>query len=272
MTRVTKSPAQCWQLMRRLVCCALICAWAFSVARAEVIPSSPAQYFNDYAAVVAPSVASQLNQKLENFERSTSSQIVVAVFPKMQTESSIEDYAQHIFEAWKPGQKKLNNGAILLVFVQDRKMRIQTGYGLEGALPDATCKRIISDEIAPHLKAGDFNRGLTAGVNAMIAAAQGEYKGSGKTVHDRASQNGSPDSFFIVAFVLFMILMTVINAIRRRGTAYGSNGRTSYGGGWYFDSGGSSSWGSGGGFSGGDSGGFSGGGGGSGGGGASGSW
>ena len=247
---------------------ALVLLFAQIVFAAEVLPPAPDRYFNDYAHVVSPQVGDGLNAQLEAFEKSTSNQIVVAIFPKMQTGSSIEDYSQRIFESWKPGQKKLDNGAILFVFVQDHKMRIHTGYGLEGALPDITCKRIIDDEIAPRFKAGDFNGGLTAGVNAMIAATRGEYKGTGRTV---AQNQHQPTAGIPLVFVIVVILV-MVSIARRSGTYYNRSGRSNWGGGPFigggWSSGGGSSWSSG--SSGG--GGFSGGGGSSGGGGASGSW
>jgi uncharacterized protein len=145
------------------------------VARAgEVIPPPPAAYFNDYADVVSASTAEQLNQELEQFERDTSNQIVVAIYPKMQSDSSIEDYTVRVAESWKVGQKLKKNGAVLFVFIQDHKLYIQVGYGLEGALPDALCKQIIDTEITPHFKQGDYDAGLTAGVNAILAATKGE--------------------------------------------------------------------------------------------------
>ncbi len=106
----------------------------------------------------------------------------------MQSDSSIEDYTARVAQSWRAGQKGKDNGAVLFVFTQDRKMFLQVGYGLEGALPDASCKRIIEDEIKPHFKNGDFDGGLTAGVQVIIAATKGEYKGSGRTVamHGRA--------------------------------------------------------------------------------------
>jgi len=245
---------------------AVACLGAFA---AEVIPPAPTQYFNDYAHVVSPDVASQLNQKLEQFERDTSDQIVVAVFPKMQSDSSIEDYAVRVFRAWKVGQKDKNNGAVLFVFVQDHKMFLQTGYGLEGALPDITCKRIIDDEIAPRFKAGDFNGGLTAGVQAIMAAVKGEYQGNGTTVAESRGTGSTPinPALIFIAIIGFFILLSVIRSRRRGGWFYTGGGW--YGGGW--GGGGGGGWG-GGGFSGGGGGGFSGGGGSSGGGGAGGSW
>jgi len=89
---------------------------------AEVIPPPPAKYFNDYAQVVSAETAAQLNQTLENFERESSDQILVAVFPRMQSNSSVEDYTVRVARAWKVGQKDRNNGAVLFVFVQDHKV------------------------------------------------------------------------------------------------------------------------------------------------------
>lgn len=239
-------------------------------ARAETLPPKPANYFNDYAGVVSRSTANQLNDRLRQFERESSNQIVVAVFPKMNTESSIADYCQRIFQSWKVGQAKQNNGAILFVFVQDHQMRIQTGYGLEGALPDILCKQIIENEIVPRFKNRDFSGGLTAGIDAMIKATRGEYKGNGHIHGEPSSPSHGPT--IVVVILLIIIVIKVIQGLRggtvysRRGSYWDNGG---WGGGW-----GGGGWGSGGGggFGGGDGGGFSGGGGSSGGGGASGSW
>ncbi len=244
----------------------LLLFMAGSAPAAEVIPPQPARYFNDYAGVVSSGTAQQLNQQLEEFEKATSSQVVVAVFPKMQSGSSIEDYTIRVARAWGAGQKDKKNGAVLFVFVQDRRMRIEVGYGLEGALPDAMCKRIIEEQIKPHFKNNDYNRGLSAGVTALLQAARGEYKGSGQTVNQRGGKNSAlPILVFGVA--LLIIMARLISSRRGHGTLYSRASRSnwsasSWGGGW--SSGGSSG--------GGGGGGFSGGGGDFGGGGASGSW
>jgi uncharacterized protein len=238
----------------------LLALLGLTALAAEVMPPPPAQYFNDYAGVISPATAAQLNRRLEQFERAASSQIVVAIFSKMQSDSSIEDYTVRVAQSWKVGQQDKNNGAVLFVFTQDHKMYLQVGYGLEGVLPDALCKRIIADEITPHFKAGDFNAGLIAGVNAILAAAKGEYKGTGRTV----AEKGPYTEFapvFIFAFVFLIITLLGVFG-RRGGLVYTGVGRT--GGGW--------SGGGGGGFSSGGGGGFSGGGGSFGGGGAGGSW
>ena len=242
---------------------------------ATEIPPKPARYFNDFANLVRPETAQRLNQQLASFERQTSNQILVVIFPSLPPDTALEDFTQDAFRAWKPGQQDRNNGAILFMFVKDRKLRIQTGYGLEGALPDAVCKRIISDQIAPRFRTGDFDGGLSAGVNAMIAATRGEYTGNGRTVADvRARSRHDQESFWDLVIFLVVFAIIGISWIRaaRRGTLYTSRSRGP-GGGWWIGGSGFGG-GGGGGFSGGggDGGGFSGGGGDSGGGGASGGW
>ena len=257
----------------------------FHLSAAEVIPPAPPQYFNDYAHVVSPATADRLNQTLDKFERDTSNQILVAIYPKMQSDSSIEDYTVRVARSWRVGQAAKNNGAVLFVFIQDHKMFIQVGYGLEGALTDALCKRITADEIAPRFKNGDYDGGLTAGVNAILAATKGEYKGTGRTVA------GSkilviPGLIVGVIFSMLPILAVIFFIIMvRRLLGVGGVGRRSAGlSGWWLGSGGFGGGGwssgggggsSGGGWSGGGGGGgsgFSGGGGSFGGGGAGSSW
>ncbi len=238
------------------IVCGLFCLTALA---AEVMPPAPAQYFNDYAHVVSAATAAKLNQQLEQFERDSSCQVVVAVFPKMPSDSSIEDYTVRLFNSWKIGQKDKNNGAVLFVFVQDHKMFLNTGYGLEGALPDALCKRIIADEITPSFKAGNFDAGLTAGVNAILAATKGEYKGSGQTVTEsnNSPQTGNRPYADLAPAIIFMAIFFIITLLG----VFGRRGGFVYTGVGSFNSG--NSW---------SGGGFSGGGGSSGGGGAGGSW
>lgn len=243
---------------------------AFAGARgSEIIPPPPPAFFNDYAGLVKPATARQLNAQLEQFERDTSNQILVVVYPHMQSDSSVEDYTVRVAAAWGVGLKGRNNGAALFVFAQDHQLYIQTGYGLEGALPDALCKRIIEDEIAPRFRQGDFDGGMAAGVQALLAAVRGEYRGTGRTVAD--ARNGAPGIglFRIGFFIIFILIWSVARS--RRHVVYGSGGQRSvWGGGpWIFPGGGFGGGGFGGG---GGGGGFSGGGGGFGGGGAGGKW
>jgi uncharacterized protein len=237
-------------LARNAVLLAAYLVVAGDVSAAEKLPAAPTRYFNDYASLVSPQVAEQLNSQLADFERQTSNQILVAVYPKFPSETSIEDYTQQVARSWKAGSNGKDNAAILFVFVQDRKVRIEVGRYLEGALPDLLCKRIISEQIAPRFRNGDFAGGLSAGVAAIMAATKGEYKGTGKTMAEQRGAQGDEGSWIIPVFVLILFLLFFMIAARRRGgTVIGGAG----GGPWF--------WGSGGGFGGG--GGSSGGGGGS---------
>lgn len=241
-----------------------------------VLPASPEPYYiRDDAKWLSPGTFQSLNEKLKAYERETSSQFVVGIFPRIPEGEELFDFSQRLFESWKPGQKGKDNGAMFLIFAADRKMRIHTGRGMEGVLPDARCKQIIQDLVAPQLRAGNREAAINAGVDAMIASAKGEYKGDGTTRLDSRSGKGGggiPWPFFLIAI---LVILKVLEFGRR--VKYYSAGGWSYTGGTighHMDSG--SSWsGGGGGFSSGGSdsgGGFSGGGGDSGGGGASGSW
>jgi uncharacterized protein len=256
--RMTKKRAQ--------LCLGIFALFASAIVAhaAETIPPKPDRYFNDYAGVVSPRAAQRFNEQLAQFERETSNQIVVAVWRTMPSQSSIEDFTQRTFQAWQVGQKGRNNGAVFFVFVDDHRMRIQPGYGLEGALPDITCNEIIRDAVAPRFRANDFEGGLSAGIDLIFKAIRGEYKGSGKTVRESGGSQNNPAGLLIFFFVLVIFLLAMRASRRLGGYRY-------TGGGGPFISG---NWGSGGGWSSGGGGfsGFSGGGGSSGGGGASGSW
>lgn len=260
------------ELLRpRVLAAALIFSTVFlnRAAAAEVLPPKPAGYFNDYAGVVSKEKALQFNEQLAQFERETSNQVVVAVFRKMESDSSIEDYAQRVAQAWGIGRKGQSggNGVALLVFIDDRKISIQVGYGLEGALPDITAFDIRSRHMNPRFRKGDYEGGLAEGIDLIRKAIRGEYKGDGKTNAEENTKSSSGKGALILIIFLVIILIATRFGRRRKGYGYSSfggpfiGGWSSNGGGW------SSSSSSGGGFSG-----FSGGGGGFGGGGSSGSW
>ena len=235
---------------------------------AEVIPPKPDRYFNDYADVVSKTAALRFNEELAQFERETSDQVVVAIFPKMQTDSDIADYTQRVAQAWGVGQKERRNGVVLFMFVQDRKMFIQVGYGLEGALPDITAFDITEYRMKPLFRNGDYEGGLATGIDSIFKAIRGEYKGSGNTVAERNRRGGGAPSFLF--FIIFLIALIAISRIMRRLGGYGYSSRR--GGPIFFPGGGGGGgWSSGGGGGGGFSG-FGGGGGSFGGGGAGSSW
>ncbi len=239
-----------------------------SAFAAERIPPKPDRYFNDYAGVVSKQAALRFNEQLAQFERETSNQVLVAVYHKMETDSDIADYTRRIAQSWGVGQKDRRNGAVLFVFLDDHKMFIQVGYGLEGTLPDVTAFDITERHIKPRFKANDYEGGLAVGIDLMMKAIRGEYKGSGKTVKESSGkeQNGGCSVLVVIIFVL--ILLMIIRSRRRSGYGYSSWGGPFIGG-W---SGGGGGWSSGGGGGGGGFSGFSGGGGSFGGGGAGSSW
>lgn len=218
-------------------------------------PPRPQGYVSDYAGMLSPGMRQRLEAELRDFESRTSNQVIVAVFPSLEGDD-LESFSIHLAEAWKPGQKGRDNGVILLIFKNDRKARIEVGYGLEGALPDAVAKLIIENELVPRFRAGNFDGGVEQAVSAIMLATQGEYKAVPK------SEEG-PGILFLIVFFLFVFFILPRIAFTLNGPVIWTTGRSSR---W-----GNSGWG-GGGFGGGGGGGFSGGGGGFGGGGASGSW
>jgi uncharacterized protein len=240
--------------------------FAVTARAAEVIPPKPDRYFNDYAGVVSKSAALRFNEQLAQFERETSNQVVVAVFPKMQSESDVADYAQRVAQSWGVGSKTQRNGVALLVFIADRKASIQIGYGLEGALPDAVAYDIRANHINPHFRNGDYEGGLAEGIDFICKAIRGEYKGDGKTVRERQTNRNAGGGGLIFLGILVVVMISIFLRPRRRGYRYSSSGGP-YIGWWPGGGGGWSGGGGGGGFSG-----FSGGGGSFGGGGSSGSW
>jgi uncharacterized protein len=233
------------------------------LAQSGNIPPKPDRYVTDQAGVLDASTVATINDQLEQLEKQTSNQILVAIYPSLPADAEIAQYATAAYNAWGVGQKGKDNGAILFVFVNDHKMFIVTGRGLEGALPDAICKNIITQVIVPPFKQGDYAGGIQAGVNAMIAATKGEYKGTGSTVKEGLDATATMHSE-IFQIVLTLIVLFIIFRLNSsgRGMIYTSGG-WGYGGGF-----------GGGGFGrgGGGGGGFSGGGGSSAGGGAGGSW
>jgi uncharacterized protein len=240
----------------------------------EQLPPKPDRYVTDRAGILPADRADALNRKLEQFERETSNQVLVWIDRKIPENFVLEDFADRAFQKWRVGQEKQDNGAVLFVFVDDRKVRIEVGYGLEGVLPDVTAKRIIDNEIVPRFRQNDYPGGIESGVDAIIAATKGEYKGTGTTVDERSRRRtGLPIQgcavplFFLF---IFIILPMLARQNRRRWKTFGGSGWWTGGGG--FGGGGWSGGGGGGWSGGGGGGGFSGGGGSSGGGGASGSW
>lgn len=242
--------------------------------RLSETPTQFRQYLIDETRTLTPPQTKDLIRKLENYYKTSSNQIVVYMIPSLDGES-LEDVSIRLAEKNKIGKKDKNNGVLMLIVKNDRKIRIEVGYGLEGALTDAISSSIIRNEITPSFKSGNYYEGINKGIDAIIEATKGEYTA------DPESAFGGGDTccfgipVFIVIIFGFIFLFIAISVIKNM---FGI-GRTIYSGkrgwknsGWGGFGGGFGSGSSGSSWSGGSSGGFSGGGGSFGGGGASGSW
>jgi uncharacterized protein len=238
----------------------LLCLLLALPTTAKEVPPKPNKLVNDYAGALSSSEATSLEQKLVSYDNKTSTQIAVVIIESLEGDD-VFDYSQRLAENWGIGGGENDNGVLLLIALEDRKLRIHTGYGTEGAIPDATANQIINHEIKPAFKQKKYAAGINSGVDAMMLALEGEYKATAKKEGRKV-----PPYFFVLGLLIIYIIRIIM--YKGRGTGYSRGGRSSYGGPWI-----------GGGFGGGSSGGFGGGGGfggfgggGFGGGGASGSW
>ncbi|MFZ1806664.1 MAG: TPM domain-containing protein [Cyclobacteriaceae bacterium] len=145
----------------------------FSQAQ-KAVPELWSMRVHDDAKVMSAGAAEQLESQLKLYEDSTSNQIAVLIVPSLDGDV-LEEYSLRVAEKWKLGQKDKDNGVLLLIAIEDRKMRIEVGEGLEGVLTDALSNRIIRNEMAPEFRRGDYEAGVLAGVNGIIKAIGGEY-------------------------------------------------------------------------------------------------
>lgn len=246
-----------------------------TVLLAQTFPEKPNRLVNDYTQTLSQNQIDQLEQKLVAFNDSTTTQIAVVLIKSLEG-YDVADYGVRLAESWGIGGAKNNNGVLLLVSLGDRKVTIQTGYGVEGALPDAITKRIIEREITPNFKTGDYFAGLDEGTSAIISYTKGEYKND-------APKKKRKESGIGIGFIIIMIIIILIAIKKGGGGSEVIGGRGSASPFWWLlmgsqlgrgNSGGFGGFsGGGGGFGGGGGGGFGGFGGGSfGGGGSSGSW
>ncbi len=145
-----------------------------AMALAYTSPGSPQGYVSDFAHVLSAQEVQKLNAALSQFEASTSNQIAVVTVPNLGGDY-IENYAVKLFAEWGIGTKNKDNGVLLLLAIEERDIRIEVGYGLEGALPDSVAQRIINNDLTPSLKKGAFDQGVEAAVADIMLATQGEY-------------------------------------------------------------------------------------------------
>jgi uncharacterized protein len=232
--------------------------------RSQDLPSPPERRVTDFADVLAEADEYRLDSILRTYEDTTSNQLIVAIFQNAQG-FAVEDFTIRLAEKWLVGQKERDNGIILAIFMDERKIRVEVGYGLEDMVTDAVAIQIAQNVISPEFKNGNYRTGIFEGVDALMRASAGKYEGLGKKETNGENKIRVPYVFLVFLLLFFLSLLK-----RRRYSSVSSRGYRTGGPFWWGGFGGSRGGGSGGGGFGG--GGFSGGGGSFGGGGATGSW
>ena len=169
---------------------------------------------NDYAGMLSPAAVRSLEQKLAAFEQETTNQVVLLTVPSLEGDV-IESFAIRVAEAWKIGQKDKSNGVLLILAKKERKIRIEVGTGLQGVLPDITAGQIIRNVISPNLRSGDIDKGISAGISAIIDATKGEFKA---TAADKKAAKKKKSGYGL--FLMLLLAGIVITAIA------GSSSRT----------------------------------------------
>ncbi len=261
-------------MKKHLLAIFLFLALGVSAQVDKIIPAppSPPRLVNDFTGTLTPIQQETLELKLKNYDDTTSNQVVVAIVKTLSDYDPYE-YATALGRKWGVGNKEFNNGVVFLIAKDDRKVFIAPGYGLEGAMPDITCKQIVENEILPNFRGNDYYRGIDEGTTAIMKAAAGEYQPP-EGYANRGSKKGVPLPLIIIIIFIIVFIISRIGGggggsfMSRRG--YRETGVPPI---WWLPGGGMGS--SGGGWGGGSSsgGGFGGFGGGSfGGGGAGGSW
>ncbi len=183
---------------------------------------NPPRLVNDFAHVLNSDQVAALERKLVDYDDSTSTQVVV-VTVESTGDYPLEDYALKILREWGVGNKKTNNGVVLLAAIRDRKVRIETGYGLEGAIPDITAKQIIENKIVPNFRNENYYAGFDGAVDDIIKAAAGEYKAPDN--YNNATETNPKRR--IPLFAIIFVIIIIIAILSRIGGGGGGGGMMS---------------------------------------------
>jgi uncharacterized protein len=227
---------------------ALVLALLAALAGTVATPPVPTRWVEDRVGFLSPSARATLDARLEGYERATGHQVIVWI-DKTLGGAPLDDWAVRTFAAWKVGRKGLDDGIVLFVLADDRKIDIEVGYGLEDKVPDAIASRIIRDAMAPRLRAGDHDGAVTAGVDAVLASIEGKPWAGTPATAPPGAQAPSLLTWIVgglalLAFIIFAIthprmamfmLWTVMAGGRRDGRSggggFGGGGGRSGGGG-----------------------------------------
>ena len=204
-------------LLRVLLAAALLFAPQFSTAQVPVPPLRAR--VTDLTATLPQDQRAALEQKLAALEARKGSQVAVLMVPTVLPEA-IEQYAIRVFDQWQLGRKRVDDGVLLIVAKNDRKLRIEVGRGLEGAIPDAYAKRIIDEEITPRFKQGDFYGGITAGADRIARLVEGEPMPPPRPRSTAPGIGFSTETLFI-GFIVIMVLANVLHSLLGRGVGSG---------------------------------------------------
>jgi uncharacterized protein len=176
-----------------------------SLAWSQQFPPKPSTLVADFTNTLNDSQKEQLERKLVAFDDSTSTQVAVVLI-KSVGDYDINEYGTMLGRNWGIGQKGKNNGILVLVAVGDHKISIQTGYGAEGALPDAITNKIIEEDIKPHFRQSDYYGGLDLATDHIIQYTKGEYKADPKKKHGKDEGGGSAGIIIIIIIVILIIV------------------------------------------------------------------
>jgi uncharacterized protein len=170
----------------------------------------------DLAGLLAPEQRRELEERLAREEEQSSVQIVVATIPTLESEP-LEDFSIRLAEAWRIGQKGLDNGAIVIVVEDERRVRVEIGYGLEPVIPDGMAGRIIRERMTPRFREGDFYGGIDGGIDGLTLAAREEYPSTAEATESKR-ESGSPRIIigFLVAALGLLILYALLRIARRK--------------------------------------------------------
>lgn len=213
--------------MKKLLLIIHICLLATAVFAQRAIPPQGGHLIHDEANVLSQQDKAMLEYLVKSEEDSTSNQIAVLIIPSLEGDD-IDSYANRVYNNWKLGQAKRDNGVLFLVSIQDRNMRMEVGRGLEGVLTDAQSSRIDRNRVAPYFRQGDYASGVKAGVVSIIQTIKGEY------VNDQPIRQQRTKKPFSWVSLIVLLIIIIISSRRRGGGGGGYMSR----GGWFLPLGG----------------------------------
>jgi len=236
--------------MKKTTCILILCIVLVTVNAFAIDYPQLTSWVNDYAGVLSSEQKQELDGTLKDFETTTTNQIFVCVMESLPADTSLVEYVNELFERWQPGQKEKDNGVLLAIFINDRKLRIEVGYGLEENLTDAVSALIITDDITPSFKQGNYYQGIKNGINSIILATKNAYHPQSQpqdtlvytilrtiyqgTVNSKIWKNVLSKYFptfgtFVITLIVLIpsgiVLLSILwNLYRNRGSTIGSSG------------------------------------------------